>query len=274
MAQVLVIGSIVRPVFLALLSHFLCTPCLLQIMLLIFLANGPPVICQLLDAQLALNLIPVFVSCKPVPPPTQLTKGSATWSSHTVHISHISNWFYGQSEMLLVLLHLVDTSDCSWYLQLAVFAGCLYATSWFALCSNGYVTSHPTCFSRGEQWQPVVNTKATHLHHSAQTLSESISTWQWQWCSQNTSPYTFPKCTMHYITFTLHYVMLRYVTLRYVAWSSFSLLRSVMMCLVAACNLFLSWVGVVWPLNISCIWRWQNRWRALARVFFMNCWLC
>lgn len=102
------------------------------------------------------------------------------------------------------------------HLQLAVFLGCLYAASWFALCSNGHVTSHPTCFSLGEQWQPVVNTKATHLHHPTQTLSESISTWQWQWCSQNTSPYTFPKCTMHYITFTLHYVVLRYVTLRYI----------------------------------------------------------
>lgn len=169
MAQVLVIGSIVRPVFLALPSHFLCTPCLLQRMLLIFLANAPPVICQLLDAQLALNLIPVFISCKPVP------------HSHSTYerIRHMIITYCAYTYQQLILWPIRNASgltppcgylDCSWYLQLAVFAGCLYAASWFALCSNGYVTLRPTCFSRGEQWQPVVNTKA----HTPSPLSTNI----------------------------------------------------------------------------------------------------
>lgn len=166
MAQVLVIGSIVRPVFLALPSHFLCTPCLLQRMLLLM---APLWYANSLTHCLHSTLFPSLSLANQCHTPTQLTKGSATWSSHAVH-THISNWFYGQSEMLLVLLHLVDTSDCSWYLQLAIFASCLYAASWFALCSNGYVTSHPTCFSRGEQWQPVVNTKA----HTPSPLSTNI----------------------------------------------------------------------------------------------------
>lgn len=164
--------------------------------------------------------------------PTQLAKGSATWSSHTVH-THISNWFYGLTPPCGYLrLFLVLTANCVCRLLVCSKLVCI-VLQW--LCD---ITSH--LFQ--SRWAVAASGK----HKSTHTFTTQHKHYLKASVHGNDSgvvPFLSAQCiTLHLHYITLCYVMLHYVTLCYVAWSIFSLPRSVMMCPVATGN-FVPFMG-------------------------------